>query len=125
MDSRRKLLWVDGGAGLIAGSVMILANSLLNGWYKLPRELLLFIGLVNVAYASYSLSLAKRSVRAMRLIVLLVRANLFWSVVCLVMAVAYIEVASFFGLVHLVGESLFVGVLASLEWRWRELLQTP
>lgn len=125
MNSRRKLLWFDGFAGLIAGSLMFLASGLLEQWYKLPRELLLFIGLVNVAYASYSLSLAARSVRAMKFIVLLVGANLFWSAVCLVMAVAYFDVASPFGLAHLVGEALFVGVLAGLEWRWRAFLQTP
>lgn len=125
MNNRRKLLWVDGFAGLIAGSLMLLAIDFLERWYKLPRELLLFIGLANVTYASYSLSLAARTVRAMKFIVLLVGANLFWSVVCLVMAAVYFDVASPFGLVQLVGEALFVGVLAGLEWRWRALLQTP
>ncbi|HEX9005245.1 MAG TPA: hypothetical protein VGB07_35370 [Blastocatellia bacterium] len=125
MNNRRKLLWVDGFAGLIAGSLMLLAIDFLERWYKLPRDLLLFIGLANVTYASYSLSLAARTVRAMKFIVLLVGANLFWSVVCLVMAAVYFDVASPFGLAQLVGEALFVGVLAGLEWRWRGLLQTP
>jgi hypothetical protein len=125
MNNRRKLLWVDGFAGLIAGSLMLLAIDFLERWYKLPRDLLLFIGLANVTYASYSLSLAARTVRAMKFIVLLVGANLFWSVVCLVMAAVYFDVASPFGLAQLVGEALFVGVLAGLEWRWRAQLQTP
>lgn len=125
MNNRRKLLWVDGFAGLTAGSLMLLAIDFLERWYKLPRELLLFIGLANVTYASYSLSLAARTVRAMKFIVLLVGANLFWSVVCLVTAAVYFDVASPFGLAQLVGEALFVGVLAGLEWRWRAQLQTP
>ena len=124
MKDRRNLLWVDGFAGLIAGSVVLLANNFLADWYKLPKTLLLFTGFANLAYASYSLSLAARSVRPMRLIVLLAGANLFWSMVCLVLAVKYFAVAGLFGLAHLVGESLFVGVLGGLEWRWRTLLQT-
>lgn len=88
------------------------------------RVCLLLMGFANPAYASYSLSLAARSVRPMKLIVLPAGANLFWSVVCVVLAIRYFAVAGFFGLAHLIGESLFVGVLAGLEWRWRGLLQS-
>lgn len=96
----------------------------LSEWYQLPKDFLVLIGLVNLAYASYSLSLAMRLKRPTNLILLLVVANLTWSVACLRWAVVFSETASLFGLAHLAGEALFVGGLACLEWRWRELLRT-
>ena len=95
----------------------------LSDWYQLPKELLLFMGWVNLAYASYSLSLASRPQRPMILIGLLVVANLAWAVACVRWAVVYAATASWLGLAHLVGEALFVGGLACLEWRWRASLQ--
>ncbi len=124
MDIRRRLLWIDGLAALIAGAVVLLISGWLSEWYGLPRELLLFIGLVNVAYAANSISLAARSARPAKLILLLVIANLTWTTVCLILAITYRETITLFGFAHLVGEALFVGCLACLEWRWRELLRT-
>jgi hypothetical protein len=124
MDARRRILWVDGLAALVAGTVVLLISGWLSAWYRLPKELLLVVGGVNLGYASYSLSLAARSIRPAKLIVLLVVANLLWAIVCLILAVLYSDTASLFGLAHLVGEGLFVGGLACLEWRWRNLLLT-
>jgi hypothetical protein len=124
MDVRRKLLWIDGMAAAAAGVAVLLSGGWLSKWYELPRNLLLLIGGVNIAYASYSLSLAVRVERPKALILLLVLANLVWAVVCLRWAVVFAETASPFGIAHLAGEGVFVGGLASLEWRWRELLRT-
>jgi hypothetical protein len=123
MDVRRKLLWVDGLAAAAGGVAVLLSGSWLSGWYGLPRDLLLLIGGVNVGYALYSLSLAARAERPKALILLLVLANLGWAFVCLQWAVVFADTASLFGVAHLAGEGVFVGVLASLEWRWRELLR--
>ena len=124
MDFRRKILWIDGLGAAVAGVAVLLASCWLEEWYRLPRDLLFTIGVVNVAYASYSLSLVVRTKRPKTLIVLLVVANLTWATICLGLAVVFSKTASPFGLVHLVGEALFVGGLACLEWRWRELLLT-
>ncbi len=124
MDLSRELLWVDGLAGATAGVAVLAIGGWLSKWYQLPRDLLFLIGWVNLAYGSYSLSLAARRRRPRALIVLLVGANLTWAVFCLPWAVVFSETASLFGLAHLVGEALFVGGLACLEWRWRELLLT-
>ena len=121
---RRQLLWVDGLGGAVAGVAMLTMGGWLSEWYQLPRELLFLMGWVNLAYGSYSLSLAMRSKRPKPLILLLVVANLVWTVFCLRWAVVFSETASFLGLAHLVGEGLYVGGLACLEWRWRELLRT-
>jgi hypothetical protein len=100
----------------------------LSGWlgnvYALPRGLLLLMGVVNVLYASYSFALATRRRRPRALINLLVFANLAWAMVCLGLAVAFVGSATLLGLGHLLGEAVFVGGLAGLEWRWREQLLT-
>ena len=103
---------------------LFLAGGWLSEWYRLPQDLLSLIGLVNVVYASYSLSLVVRTNRPKALIVLLVVANLTWAIFCFRWAVIFSKTASPFGLIHLVGEALYVGSLAYLEWRWRELLRT-
>ena len=82
------------------------------------------MGIVNLAYASYSLSLASRSNRSQTLILILVAGNLLWSLLCVRWAIVFSDTASFWGLAHLTLEALFVGGLACLEWRWRKLLQT-
>ena len=125
MDLRRKLLWVDCSAGAVVGVLVVTLHGWLSEWYRLPRDLVFWMGVVNLAYASYSFSLAIRSRRPMRLIQLLVFANLAWAVFfCLRWAIVYSETASFWGLASLVAEAIFVGGLGCLEWRWRKLLLT-
>ena len=124
MNLRRNLLWIDGLGGVVVGVAMFVLSGWLSEWYRLPRDFLLFMGAVNLAYGCYSLPLAKRSRRPMSLIMLLAVANLAWGVACLRWAVVFRDTASFFGLAHFVLEGLYVGGLGCLEWRWRELLQS-
>ncbi len=91
MDLPRKLLWVDGLAGAVAGVAVLMLGGWPSRWYRLPRDLLFFIGWANLAYASYSLSLARRLERPESLIVLLVVANLTWSAACLRWVVVFSE----------------------------------
>ena len=118
----RRLLWVDCSAGALVGMVVIAFSPWLSSLEGLPREVLLFTGVVNVLYACYSFSLAVRAERTMTMIKLLVFANLAWVPVCLGLAVYFRDQATPFGFVHLVGEALFVGGLAVLEWNQREQL---
>jgi hypothetical protein len=120
----RNLLWVDCIAGAVAGAVVLLFSGWLSGLHGLPRELLLLNGAANLLYASYSFSLARRRRRPGALINLLVFANLAWAVVCLWLARVFAGSATVFGIGHLVGEAVFVGGLAALEWRWRDQLLT-
>ena len=96
----------------------------LSRWTQLPQGLVFFMGIANLAYASYSFSLAVRSQRSPTLINLLVAANLAWSLLLFVWVVVFFDTASLLGFVYLLSESLFVGGLAVLEWRSRYLLQT-
>ena len=123
MKSRRNLLWFDGLAALTAGVLVLLLRGWLSRWYDLPEQLLLFTGVVNLVYASYSVPLAARVRRPMGRIIFLAVANLIWSVICVTLAALYYSTASLFGMAHLIGEGLFVGGLACLEYRWRDDLQ--
>ena len=120
----RDLLWVDCTAGAAAGAAMLTLSGWLGSLYGLPRELLLFMGAVNLLYASYSFSLARRARRSRNSIDLLVFANVAWVPVCLGFAVMFRDAATAFGVAHLLGEAMFVGALALLEWSRRDLLAT-
>ena len=118
----RKLLWVDCIAGVAVGAAVLSSSGFLSRLYGLPRALLLFTGVANVLYASYSFALATRPIRPRSLIIALALANSLWAVVCTCLALLVATSATAFGLVHLLGEALFVGGLATLEWRWRDHL---
>ncbi|BCS30907.1 hypothetical protein TBR22_A01080 [Luteitalea sp. TBR-22] len=117
-----RLLWIDCTAGALVGVFLLLLSPWLARLYGLPLGLLRVNAAANLLYASYSFSLARRAGRPMRLLVLLVCANAAWSVVCLALVVRYWHDASGLGVATLVGESLFVGGLAALEWRHRHTL---
>lgn len=123
MNFRRYLLWIDGLAGLLGGVSLFLSLDRLVEWYNISRETLVIIGVANLAYATYSLSIAMLKKRPEILIVILVLANLAWALNCLRMAVTFWDTASIFGLIHLIAEAIFVGGLACLEWHYRKDLQ--
>jgi hypothetical protein len=122
MSLRRRLLWVDSVAALLAGGATLALSGWLSQLYALPRGVLLTIGAANLAYGAFSGSLARLARRRRAQIVALVVANAAWAGLCWLAALAFAGRASVFGLAHLVGEGLFVGALASLEWRERERL---
>jgi hypothetical protein len=97
---------------------MLTLRSWLTDLYALPADLLLAIGIANLAYACVSFTLAMRSsgdrVPFLRVIA---AANIGWGVACAVMATLWFGKASVFGMVQLVGESILVGGLGILEWR--------
>lgn len=119
MPRPRDLLWVDCTAGLAAGVVVLALSPWLGRLYALPRGLLAGIAVANLAYGTFSFSLARRARRPRALIALLVVANAAWAVLCFIAAVHFSGTASAFGLAHLAGEGVIVGGLAALEWRAR------
>ena len=120
----RRLLWIDCAAGAIAAVMVFVLSPWLSGLYGLPREILLFIASANLVYAAYSFSLARSAQRPMSLIMRLVYANGAWVLVCSGLAASFWNEATVFGLAHFVGEALFVGGLAALEWNQRYRLAT-
>ena len=123
MRALRHLLWIDSGAGLSAGVAALALSGWLSEVYRLPRPLLVGMGLANLAYGTYSGALARRVRRPRGLLVTLALANAAWAALCVLTAVRLADSASAFGVAHLAGEGLFVGGLAALEWRERERLR--
>lgn len=124
MIEPRKLLWVDCIAGGLVGVAVLALHGWLAPFYGLPEAVVLTMGAANLAYATYSFSLARRAQRPMALLVVLVVANATWAVLCVAAAAYFAGTATVFGMAQLLGEGLFVGGLAALEWRYRDQLQT-
>jgi hypothetical protein len=118
----RDLLYVDSGAGLLAGLTVLALSGPLSTLYALPRPLLLGMAAANLAYGTCSGVLARRARRPRPLLALLVAANAAWAGLCGAAALGLAGRASAYGLAHLAGEGVFVGGLAALEWRRREQL---
>ncbi len=122
---RVNLLRIDSTAALLAGVLTALLAPWLARWYGLPLPVLHGIAAANLLYGLYSGWLASRPPpRPLAGIVLLVGANLAWTFVCFTLAVLFFDALSGLGLLHLIGEGLFVGALALTEWRQRRSLQT-
>lgn len=122
MPLHRHLLRLDSVAALGAGTLVVALSGWLAGMYALPRPLLVGMGVANLAYGTCSGALARQARRPRALIALLVAANATWAAFCLALAATRAGTASAFGLAHLLGEGAFVGGLAALEWRARDLL---
>lgn len=110
-------------AGGIVGVLVLTFSGWLSELHSLPRTVLLFTGIANLLYASFSLSLAVRSERPLPLLYLLIAGNAVWLPVCFVLAATFLSSATIFGLIHLIGEGAFVGGLAALEWTFRHQLR--
>lgn len=108
---------------MVGVAVVVFAGPL-SEFEGLPRGVLLFTGVMNLIYGSYSFSLAVRRHRPAKLFTSLVVANFAWVPVCFGLAIVFADSVTPFGLLHLGGEGVFVGLLALLEWKNRELLTT-
>jgi hypothetical protein len=122
MNWRYRLLHLDSFGGLSVGLLLLLLSYWLSSWYALPRGFIVFIALVNIAYGCYSLFLLRMAKRPLRFIALLVIANLAWAVLCVLWVIIFVQTATPLGTIHLLGEALFVGTLAYLEWRNHKFL---
>jgi len=117
-----RILWIDGTAALSAGVLSLVFAGLLADLYRLPQQLITFIGVVNLAYSAGSLTLAAQPRRRLAYIVALASANGLWACVCVALAVRLRNEASALGLAVIIFEGVFVAGLALLEWRYRQEL---
>jgi hypothetical protein len=104
---------------LLVGAAVLLVSGALSEWCMLPRALLRLVGLVNLVYGAYALSLAWSAARPLWRIQLLAAANMAWFVVCSLVVTRFAGEASALGLAYVGGEGLYVGALGVVEWRWR------
>lgn len=117
----RAILWLDGGAGLVAGLVVLALREPVARLYGFPLRWVVFLGVMNLVYASYSGTLAVRAWRghapARWAVDALAGSNALWAVVCVVLAFVLGPGARAFGVAHLLLEGAFVAGLAVAEWR--------
>lgn len=115
-----RLLWFDSIGGLVAGAVVTPLHGWLAGWYDVPAALILFMGLANLAYGTFSGVLAARATRGRppgRLVMVLAAANVAWGVGCFALLAAHAATASALGLAHFGLEGVYVGLLGLVEAR--------
>lgn len=113
----RRILWFDSIAGVVAGALMLAAAGMLAPLFGLPKAMLMTTATFNVAYGTFSFSLARRETVPRGLLKLLVVANFAWTVVCIGLAVRFAGPESTLGVAFILSEGLFVGVLAAVEAR--------
>lgn len=116
------LLWIDCSAGLLVGVIVTTFHGWLSTLFGLPSDLVLFMGIMNLAYAAFSGSLAIRKARSHGHFLALVVANVGWGLFCMVLFIHHINSASLLGAAQLLLEAIFVGGLGITEWKCREHL---
>lgn len=75
----------------------------------------MLVGSANILYACVSCSIASRWIRSARAVRFLVLANACWSLACIWLAAACLDVATTLGVVYLVVEAAFVAFLAGFQ----------
>lgn len=118
------LLWIDCLGGLAVGVLVLTLSSWLSELYALPERFVIGLGTANLAYGTFSLSLARRTVRPRTLLKILIGANLAWALFCVIASAIFASQASVYGLATLLFEGAYVGGLGLVEWRWLDDLAT-
>ena len=117
-----RILAVDGVGGLAVGVLMMVVLRPLAALYGLPWGVVTFVAAANVAYGSYSSTLAYRASRgkeaSRRAVDVLILANTMWTLVCTALLVATWGTAGLFGQLHIGAEGLYVLALAVVEARY-------
>ena len=121
-NSKDKILWVDCLGGLFVGAVVLSICTLLSEWESLPAAIVFSMGVFNLVYGCYSLLVATRKPRPLLIVKVLAIANMLWLIVCLAIVIAFWQQISVLGLLHVVGEGIYVFALGLTEWKWRVLL---
>lgn len=114
----KTLLWIDSGGGLLAGAGVLALRGWIAELHGLPVDVITFLGAANVAYGTFSgvLSVWTPPVRRGPTTALVI-ANFAWPLVCVGVCAAYAGAIGPTGVMHLIGEGLYVGGLAEVERR--------
>jgi len=124
LRNAKSLLWIDCLGGLVVGVLVLTLSSWLSTLYAMPERFVLALGAANLAYGTFSLSLARRAVCPRALLQLLVAANIAWAVFCVIASAILAAQATAYGLALLIFEGAYVGGLGLLEWRFLDALLT-
>ena len=111
----RSLLWFDCSAAGVVGVAMLGLSGLLAPLFDIPRAVLVTTALVNLAYGTFSYSLARQPEPPRRLVRALIVGNFTWTVICIGLAAVFAGPGSWLGSGYLLAEGLVVGALAAVE----------
>ena len=81
--------------------------------------------MANVAYGSYSIYVATRKRRDVRLVQALAVANMGWLIVMLSIVYSWRDAITSTGIVIVLGEGIYVAAPGFTEWQWRATLAKP
>src|SRR5690606_14941327 len=120
-DAGRRLLWFDASAAALAGVTLLTLRGWLAPWFGVAVEFVALNAIANLAYASYSGTLATLTTLGItpprRALVLLVAANAAWPCVCATLTAHVWTTATLWAVGYLALEASFVGALAFVEYR--------
>ena len=119
-----RILWVDCIGGLVVGILVLVLCQLLSDWENLPLATVIVMGAANLAYGGYSLFVTTRKKRPLILVKILAMANMVWLLVCVAIATMYWRLISLLGIVHVIGEGIYVAGLGFVEWKMKASLAT-
>lgn len=117
-----KLLWIDSLGALLVGVPVVLFRESIAVLHNLPLNTVVFLGVANLVYGCFSLSIAVRKKRSVSIISTLAIANILWAPICWILYSMYSSEISLLGTLHILGESLYVGMLGIIEYKNRNLL---
>lgn len=104
------------------GSLVLLFHPFLSHIQGLPESVVLFMGIANLVYGSYSLFVTTRDPRPVVLVKILALANMAWLIVCLALVFYWSDAVSVVGVLLVMGEGVYVASLGWTEWKWRVAL---
>ena len=117
--NKRNILWLDCLGGLVVGAVVLTFCKTISSLDGLPLAMIIVTGVANLAYGSYSLFVTTRKNRPRFLVQILALANMGWLVVCVVIVSLNWQQITALGLLHIIGEGVYVASLGFVEWMWR------
>ncbi len=111
----RKLLWLDFSAGSSAGLAALLFLGPLVQIFGLPDKLIIFISVVTLIYAMFSLYMATRKDLRANWLRMLVAANWLWVLISAILLLMFYQQATLLGGLFLFLQMPVVGALAYVE----------
>ena len=124
-NSIDRILWLDCIGGLVVGCAVLAFCGLLSDLENLPISIVGVMGFANLIYGGYSFFVTTRRNRSKRLVGILAIANMTWLFICVSILIFYWHRINTIGLVHVLGEGVYVATLGLVEWRMRERLSRP
>ena len=119
---KRNILWIDCLGGLSVGAVMLLLSRQIANLDALPVSTVIAMAFANVVYGSFSLYVTIQDPRSQFLVRVLAVANMCWFLFCVLIVASNWKTISLPGILHVLGEGIYVGFLGFIEWRWRRML---